>query len=47
MLNTKNNWRECVNTFKSIFSFPFSFPTSKIIDLEKSEETLIVALGAT
>jgi len=41
MLNTKHNWRECINTFKSIFSFP----GFKIIGLEKSEETLIVALG--
>ena len=43
MLNTKHNWRECINTFKSIFSFP----GFKIIGLEKSEETLIVALDAT
>jgi transposase len=43
MANNKNNWRECIKAFGSIYSFP----GFKIIDLERSEDTLIVTLDAT
>lgn len=42
MLNTKNKWRECIPAFRSMYSF-VGF---KIIDLNQSDEKIIVTLDA-